>query len=54
MHAGIKTILRFKNENFIAKGAVLKNTDYVIGICVYTGSHTKIMLNSCKSRVKYS
>lgn len=41
-------------QNFIPKGSVLRNAESVVGVCVYTGHHTKIMLNSCKSRVKYS
>lgn len=38
----------------LLKGANLKNTEWVIGICVYTGGETKIMLNSQKGRQKMS
>jgi len=33
-------------ENFFLKGCCLRNTPWVIGVCVYTGHETKIMLNS--------
>lgn len=36
------------------KGANLKNTDWVLAVCVYTGNDTKIMLNSQKGRQKMS
>ena len=36
------------------KGSSLKNTEWVIGIAVYTGHDTKIMQNSSKSVVKQS
>jgi hypothetical protein len=28
------------------KGADLANTEWIVGICCYTGENTKIMLNS--------
>lgn len=42
------------NDNIILRGSVLKNTDWAIGITVYTGQETKIMQNSCKARFKKS
>ena len=41
-------------EQLLLRGSSLKNTEWVVGICVYTGHQTKIMLNSPKSRAKYS
>ena len=41
-------------EQLLLRGSSLKNTEWVVGICVYTGHQTKIMLNSPKSRTKYS
>lgn len=41
-------------SHMLLRGSGLRNTDWVIGICVYTGHETKIMLNSPKSRAKYS
>jgi phospholipid-transporting ATPase len=42
------------HEQILLRGSSLKNTDWVVGIVIYTGHETKIMLNSPKSRVKYS
>ena len=33
-------------DNFLLKGANLKNTEWIVGLIVYTGNETKIMLNS--------
>jgi phospholipid-transporting ATPase len=33
-------------KQLLLKGASLQNTDWVIGLVVYTGEETKIMLNS--------
>ena len=41
-------------NNLVLRGSILKNTPYAIGVIVYTGHHTKLMLNSKKSKVKYS
>jgi phospholipid-transporting ATPase len=41
-------------KNMILKGCVLKNTDYAIGIVVYSGANTKILKNSKQPRVKVS
>lgn len=34
------------------RGAFLRNTEYIIGIVIYTGHDTKIMMNTAKSRFK--
>ena len=41
-------------EQCLLRGSSLKNTAWIIGLVVYTGHETKIMLNSSSSRVKYS
>lgn len=41
-------------KQLLMKGANLKNTDWALAICVYTGHDTKIMLNSQKGRQKMS
>lgn len=41
-------------RNMILKGCVLKNTDFTIGLVVYTGRNTKIMKNSKQPRIKVS
>ena len=42
-----------KNQ-FLHKGATLKDSDRVLGLVVYTGSDTKVALNLCKYRFKMS
>mmetsp|Transcript_3580 Transcript_3580/g.7693 ORF Transcript_3580/g.7693 Transcript_3580/m.7693 type:complete len:1191 (-) Transcript_3580:28-3600(-) len=42
------------NEQFLLRGCSLKNTAWIIGLVVYTGHETKIMLNSGRSKPKYS
>ena len=41
-------------NEFLLKGSVLKNTNWIIGIVVYTGMDNKIILNSKKPRMKMS
>ncbi|KII68315.1 Phospholipid-transporting ATPase IA [Thelohanellus kitauei] len=41
-------------ENVVLRGSQLKNTHWVIGVVVYTGSETKIMLNSTRNVIKRS
>lgn len=36
------------------KGSKLKNTDWVVGLVIYTGNDTKLMMNSQKVRNKQS
>lgn len=42
------------DKQLLLKGANLKNIDWAIGIVVYTGNETKIMLNSQEGRQKMS
>jgi phospholipid-transporting ATPase len=48
------TIIPLNNEQFLLRGSALKNTQWIVGLVVYTGHETKIMLNSARARVKYS
>ena len=41
-------------NEFVLKGSVLKNTNWILGIVVYTGMNNKIILNSKKPRLKMS
>ncbi|XKL62821.1 hypothetical protein PGB90_002654 [Kerria lacca] len=41
-------------ENVLLRGAVLRNTDWIVGLAIYTGSETKIMKNSSGTRLKRS
>ena len=43
-----------KFANIILKGCVLKNTQYVCGIVIYSGKNTKIMNNAKAARFKIS
>jgi len=40
--------------SFLLRGCSLKNTDFIIGVCVYLGHHTKIMKNSPNAKHKTS
>ncbi len=41
-------------KNFLLRGCTLKNTKWVLGLVVFTGHETKIMLNSQGARYKKS
>ena len=41
-------------KEFLLKGSILKNTNWIIGIIIYTGMNNKIILNSKKPRMKMS
>ena len=41
-------------ENIILRGCSLRNTDYVYGVCVFTGHDTKLMKNSANAKYKFS
>lgn len=40
--------LEITYENFLPRGSILMNTEWVIGVCAYTGHDTKIMQNTQK------
>ncbi|CAD8046114.1 unnamed protein product [Paramecium primaurelia] len=40
--------------NFIERDCILKNTEWIIGLCIYSGMDCKIMLNSSQERTKRS
>ena len=41
-------------ENLIMRGTTLQNTQYAIGVCVYTGQDTRIVMNSAPAPAKMS
>jgi phospholipid-transporting ATPase len=51
---GTQDPIPFTSEQFLLRGSSLKNTGWIVGFAVYTGHETKIMLNSSKSKTKYS
>ena len=44
----------FDINNTAIRGAILKNTQFIYGIVIYTGNETKIMKNFIKSKNKYA
>lgn len=46
--------LTLEERNLLLRGSVLRNTDFVYGMVLYTGHDTKIMLNSVKAAAKHS
>jgi len=47
-------ILQANLNNLMLKGCILKNTEYVVGVIIYTGNNTKIMRNSKRYTHKIS
>lgn len=45
---------RLEHEHMLLKGTRLKNTKWVVGLVVYTGKETRIMMNSQTGRNKQS
>lgn len=48
------TLVPIDNDQILLRGSCLRNTDWIVGICVYTGHETKIMKNGAKARSKTS
>lgn len=42
------------NSNIVLRGCTLKNTDWVVGVVIFTGHDTKLMMNSAKAAYKFS
>lgn len=49
-----ETTTALSYENFLLRGSSLRNTKWIVGIVVYVGHETKIMLNSSPARKKFS
>jgi magnesium-transporting ATPase (P-type) len=47
-------IILFSTDQLLLKGSYLKNTDFIIGLVVYTGHETKIMQNAKTPQNKQS
>lgn len=41
-------------DNFLLKGSKIRNTEECYGVVIYTGHHTKVMMNSSRPRDKIS
>lgn len=50
----IKEKVSLDAKQLLLKGAILKDTDWIIGFVVYTGHNTKLILNTNSSRLKLS
>ncbi|KAL7578624.1 hypothetical protein ACA910_009770 [Epithemia clementina (nom. ined.)] len=46
--------LPLDTENVLLRGAVLRNTEWIIGVAFFTGTDTKLVQNSVKTRSKFS
>ena len=46
--------IALNNDNVMLRGCVLKNTNWVIGVVIYNGHHSKIMMNTIRSKEKKS
>lgn len=43
-----------ETDNLCLRGSSLRNTEWVIGVAIFTGHDTKVMMNSAKSIPKFS
>eukprot|EP00292_Cryptomonas_paramecium_P005912 CAMPEP_0113728000 /NCGR_PEP_ID=MMETSP0038_2-20120614/41580_1 /TAXON_ID=2898 /ORGANISM="Cryptomonas paramecium" /LENGTH=415 /DNA_ID=CAMNT_0000659341 /DNA_START=33 /DNA_END=1277 /DNA_ORIENTATION=+ /assembly_acc=CAM_ASM_000170 len=43
-----------ENDNILLRGSTLRNTDWILGLVIYTGAESKIMMNVQKGRLKQS
>jgi len=41
-------------DQILLRGSCLRNTDWIIGVCIYSGHETKIMKNGSNARAKTS
>ena len=49
-----KQLIPIDNDQILLRGSCLRNTEWVIGICIYTGHETKIMKNGANAVNKTS
>ena len=54
MSIGAMKAFNIENNQFLLRGASLKNTGWIVGVVAYTGNETKIMMNAEDSRFKQS
>ncbi len=47
-------VIPIEPDQILLRGSCLRNTEWVIGICVYSGHETKIMKNGSNARIKTS
>ena len=49
-----KMIFPLEQRKLLLKGTKLRNTEWILGITIYTGHNTKLMQNAKKPKIKYS
>ena len=49
-----KMIFPLEQRQMLLKGTKLRNTEWIVGIIIYTGHNTKLMQNAKKPKIKYS
>jgi magnesium-transporting ATPase (P-type) len=49
---GINNEFMINEKNIVLRGSILKETNYIIGVALYTGIDTKVMLNSVNNKQK--
>ena len=47
-------VFPLEQKQLLLKGTTLRNTEWILGIIIYTGHNTKLMQNSKKPKIKYS
>lgn len=47
-------VLPIGPDQILLRGSCLRNTQWIIGVCIYTGHETKIMKNGTNARAKVS
>ena len=50
----VSSTIPLNAENMLLRGAVLRNTEWVVGIAAYTGEDTKLVQNSFATPSKFS
>ena len=50
----IKEYIFIDQKSFLLRACTLRQTDYIIGVAIYVGEHTKSMINAPKVKTKHS
>jgi magnesium-transporting ATPase (P-type) len=50
----VKQYIPLNAENLLLRGCMLRNTEFVYGVVIFTGHNTKIMQNSSSGKYKFS